>query len=124
MGSAPSGYTVPVNHHDRAPRAAAVLPSASPVPVDAEVPPLVELSRREAQVLHLVSEGLSNQEIADALYLSINSVKTYIRAAYRKIGVTKRVQAVAWVIRNPLPQEEALEEDQGGGVAGRVGFPG
>ena len=100
MGSASSGYTVPVSHHDRAPREAAELQPAPPVPVDAEVPPLAELSRREAQVLHLVSEGLSNQEIAERSYLSINSVKTYIRTAYRKIGVTRRSQAVVWGMKH------------------------
>jgi NarL family two-component system response regulator LiaR len=53
------------------------------------------LSPREVDVLHLIACGLSNQEIADSLYLSINSVKTYIRTAYRKIDVTRRSQAVA-----------------------------
>ena len=46
-------------------------------------------------MLALITQGLSNQEIADRTYLSINSVKTYIRTAYRKIGVTRRSQAVA-----------------------------
>ena len=54
------------------------------------------LSAREAEVLALITQGLSNQEIAERSYLSINSVKTYIRTAYRKIGVTRRSQAVAW----------------------------
>ncbi|MCW2765355.1 MAG: regulatory protein LuxR [Nocardioides sp.] len=54
------------------------------------------LTDREAEVLALITQGLSNQEIADRSYLSINSVKTYIRTAYRKIGVTRRAQAVAW----------------------------
>ena len=54
------------------------------------------LSAREAEVLALITQGLSNQEIADRTYLSINSVKTYIRTAYRKIDVTRRSQAVAW----------------------------
>jgi DNA-binding NarL/FixJ family response regulator len=58
------------------------------------------LSPRESSVLALVTRGLSNQDIADQLYLSINSVKTYIRAAYRKIGVTSRAQAVAWAIQH------------------------
>ena len=58
------------------------------------------LSPREAEVLALITQGLSNQEIADRAYLSINSVKTYIRSAYRKIGVTKRTQAVIWAIDN------------------------
>jgi two-component system, NarL family, response regulator LiaR len=58
------------------------------------------LSPREAEIIALITQGLSNQEIADRAYLSINSVKTYIRSAYRKIGVTKRPQAVLWGVRN------------------------
>ena len=54
------------------------------------------LSPREAEVLALITQGLSNQEIADRAYVSINSVKTYIRSAYRKIGVERRTQAVLW----------------------------
>lgn len=56
------------------------------------------LTAREAEVIALITQGLSNQEIADRCYLSINSVKTYIRTAYRKIGVTRRSQAVLWGI--------------------------
>ena len=58
------------------------------------------LSPREAEILALITQGLSNQEIADRVYVSINSVKTYIRSAYRKIDVTKRTQAVIWGIDN------------------------
>ena len=58
------------------------------------------LTAREAEVLALITQGLSNQEIAERSYLSINSVKTYIRTAYRKIGVTRRAQAVAWGMRH------------------------
>ena len=54
------------------------------------------LSPREAEVLALITQGLSNQEIAHRVYLSINSIKTYIRSAYRKIGVTSRTQAAIW----------------------------
>jgi DNA-binding NarL/FixJ family response regulator len=56
------------------------------------------LSGREREVLDLVSQGLSNQEIAETLYVSINTVKTYIRTAYAKIGVATRSQAVAWAL--------------------------
>jgi NarL family two-component system response regulator LiaR len=58
------------------------------------------LSPREAEVLALITQGLSNQEIADRSYLSINSVKTYIRSAYRKVDVTRRSQAVLWGVRH------------------------
>jgi DNA-binding NarL/FixJ family response regulator len=58
------------------------------------------LSAREAEIIALITQGLSNQEIAQRSYLSINSVKTYIRTAYRKMGVTSRSQAVLWGVRN------------------------
>ena len=58
------------------------------------------LSPREAEIIALITQGLSNQEIADRAYLSINSVKTYIRSAYRKMDVTTRSQAVLWGVEN------------------------
>jgi NarL family two-component system response regulator LiaR len=65
------------------------------------------LSQREAEVLALITQGLSNQEIADRTYLSINSVKTYIRTAYRKIGVSRRSQAVAWGMHHGLEPDRS-----------------
>lgn len=58
------------------------------------------LSAREAEVLALITRGFTNDEIAKRTYLSINSVKSYIRGAYRKIGVTRRTQAVLWGIEH------------------------
>jgi DNA-binding NarL/FixJ family response regulator len=58
------------------------------------------LTVRESEIVALITQGLSNQEIADRSYLSINSVKTYIRTAYRKMGVERRSQAVLWGIRH------------------------
>ena len=55
-----------------------------------------ELSARETEVLELICGGLSNLEIADDLFISVNSVKTYVRQIYQKIGVARRAQAVAW----------------------------
>ncbi|MBB6626055.1 response regulator transcription factor [Nocardioides sp. KIGAM211] len=60
------------------------------------------LSAREAEVLDLIARGRSNQEIADACFLSVNSVKTYVRTAYRKIGVERRTHAVAWALAHGL----------------------
>jgi NarL family two-component system response regulator LiaR len=65
------------------------------------------LSEREAEVLALITQGYSNQEIAEHCYLSINSVKTYIRTGYRKIGVSRRSQAVAWGIDNGLDPDHS-----------------
>ena len=63
----------------------------------------VGLSPRETDVLRLVVLGFSNREIAGELYVSVNSVKTYIRSAYRKIGVTTRPQVVSWCVRHGFP---------------------
>lgn len=60
----------------------------------------VGLTPRETEILRLLTLGLSNQEIADECFLSINSVKSYIRSAYRRIDVTSRSQAVVWCIQN------------------------
>jgi DNA-binding NarL/FixJ family response regulator len=54
------------------------------------------LSPREAEILALITQGLSNQEIADRIFLSVNTVKSAIRSAYRKINVERRSQAVSW----------------------------
>ncbi|MFI5258932.1 MAG: LuxR C-terminal-related transcriptional regulator [Candidatus Limnocylindrales bacterium] len=53
------------------------------------------LSARELEVLPLIAEGLTNQEIADRLYLSLHTVKAHARTIYAKLGVTSRTQAVA-----------------------------
>ena len=58
------------------------------------------LTPREAEVLALITKGLSNEEIAAGAFLSINTVKTHIRHLYAKIGVTRRPQAVVWALQN------------------------
>lgn len=60
----------------------------------------VGLTVRETEILRQVTLGLSNQEIADTCFLSINSVKSYIRSAYRRIDVTSRSQAVVWCLQH------------------------
>jgi DNA-binding NarL/FixJ family response regulator len=60
----------------------------------------VGLTPREVEVLSLIAQGMSNLEVAERLYLSINSVKTYIRSAYAKIGATSRSRAVAWCLQH------------------------
>jgi two-component system, NarL family, response regulator LiaR len=53
----------------------------------------VELSDRESEVLALIALGLTNGEIAEELYLSIETVKTYVKRLYAKLGVHNRAQA-------------------------------
>jgi DNA-binding NarL/FixJ family response regulator len=54
------------------------------------------LTDREAEILALITQGKSNADIAELTFLSINSIKSYIRSIYRKIGVTSRTRAVLW----------------------------
>ena len=58
------------------------------------------LTPREAEIIALITQGLSNNEIADKTSLSINSVKSYIRSSYRKMEVTSRTNAVLWGLDN------------------------
>ncbi|MFK0247791.1 response regulator transcription factor [Amycolatopsis azurea] len=55
----------------------------------------VELTERELQVLHGMSEGKSNGEIGRELSLSGNTIKTHVRGLFGKLGVRDRAQAVA-----------------------------
>ena len=52
------------------------------------------LSEREIEVLQLIAEGLSRQEVAEKLFLSLNTVKTHARNIYSKLGVNNQMQAV------------------------------
>lgn len=63
------------------------------------------LSPREREILALIALGYSNTEIAGEIHLGINTVKTHIRGAYRKINATNRAEAVAWAIRHGLPSQ-------------------
>lgn len=58
------------------------------------------LSASEGAIVSLIVLGLSNQEVAGALHMSLHSTKTHIRSAYRKMGVTKRTQAISWGIHH------------------------
>ena len=52
------------------------------------------LSQRELEVLELMSAGLSNQEIADKLFVSLNTIKTHSAKIFEKMDVKRRTQAV------------------------------
>jgi two-component system, NarL family, response regulator LiaR len=77
-------------------------PRPGPSPQDGPMPNWpgrnAGLTPRESEIISLIVAGLTNQEIASSTYLSINSVKTYIRTAYRKMNVASRAQAVIWAI--------------------------
>jgi DNA-binding CsgD family transcriptional regulator len=53
------------------------------------------ISKREYDVLELIAEGFSNQEIADKLFVSVNTVKTHSSNLFLKLEVNRRTQAVS-----------------------------
>ncbi|WP_414568473.1 response regulator [Nostoc sp. CCY 9925] len=60
------------------------------------------LSNREREILKLIAKGCSNQEIADQLYLSLGTIKSYVRMILNKLSVDDRVQAAAMAVREGL----------------------
>jgi LuxR family maltose regulon positive regulatory protein len=61
---------------------------------DPGVPENSPLTSSEVAVLRLLPSYLTNQEIAEQLFLSVNTVKTHLRSAYHKLGVTSRREAI------------------------------
>jgi DNA-binding NarL/FixJ family response regulator len=57
------------------------------------------LSPRQAEIMALVLDGLRNQEIADALFVEVNTIKTHLRKAYAALGVRNRAEAAALLLR-------------------------
>ena len=57
--------------------------------------PDIDLTARELEVLHQISLGHSNLEIADKLFVSLNTIKTHINNIYSKLNVKRRTQAVS-----------------------------
>lgn len=87
-------------------------PESEPAPAAGEWPGRsTGLSAREAEIVSLITQGLTNNDIAARTYLSINSVKTYIRTAYRKMGVTRRSQAVRWGLEHGMTPDVMRQVD-------------
>jgi two-component system, NarL family, response regulator LiaR len=52
------------------------------------------ISKREYEVLELMAQGLSNQEIADKLFVSLNTIKTHSSSIFMKLDARRRTQAI------------------------------
>jgi DNA-binding NarL/FixJ family response regulator len=74
-----------------------------PAPADLERQPITEpLTARELEIVQLVSEGLSNKEIAGRLYVAEETVKAHIRHLLPKLRARSRAHAVAIAFRHGL----------------------
>ncbi len=94
--------------------------------------PAALLTDSELAVLRFLPSHMTNQEIAEALFLSINTIKTHLSSVYRKLGVANRRQAIAQARRLDLLLRRALRRDHrqrrvpagAGPVAEPPGVPG
>lgn len=69
-------------------------PTDRPFEINAQAQNYLGISDREREVLTLLAAGHSNQEIADRLFISTNTVKTHLNNLYQKLEVSRRGQAV------------------------------
>ena len=68
-------------------------------PTSNQVSRMKSISQREMEVMALISESMTNEEIAEKLFLSAKTVKTHIRNIFEKAGIRNRVEAVLLYIR-------------------------
>ena len=79
----------------------------------AQVSEGTNLTRREAEILGLVANGMSNKEIANQLTITEGTVKNHVHNALEKLHLTNRVQAAAFAVRQGyLPPEPPREPDR------------
>ncbi len=71
-------------------------------PVSATKLPRGLLSPRELKVLRLIAQGWSNRQIAEAVYLSVNTIEFHAKSIYRKLSVKSRTQAVHEAMQHGL----------------------
>lgn len=76
------------------PATSPVLPGQEPVRPKEEVLEKTGITPREYEVLELMAQGLTNQEIADRLYVSLNTVKTHTSNVFGKLDAQRRTQAI------------------------------
>lgn len=73
------------------------------------------ITDRESEILALITQGMSNADVARLTYLSPNTVKSYIRSVYRKIGAASRTQAVLYGIHHGFaPDNHRIDHWMGG----------
>jgi DNA-binding NarL/FixJ family response regulator len=75
-----------------------------PVPAEED---LGELSQREKEILLMLAAGATNKDIAERLFLSLNTIKSHIYNIYKKIDVPNRLQASLWAAKHLRESENS-----------------
>jgi DNA-binding NarL/FixJ family response regulator len=86
----------------------------------------VTLTRREGQLVTLLSQGLKNKEIATVLCVSENTVKVYLSRLFQKVGVKDRFELALYGLRNVAAGQGRLDQpvsQQSRGLGDMLGAP-
>lgn len=84
------------------------------------------LSNREAEVAELVTQGLSNKEVANRLFVTEKTVKFHLTNIYKKMNVKSRAQLIVWCLPNMSFTEQAPEgtdSRDGGKTVSNINIP-
>jgi DNA-binding CsgD family transcriptional regulator len=73
-----------------------------PQPAESAAAPAFDLTPREREVLALITQGKSNQEIADALFISLHTTKVHVRSILSKLNLDSRTAAAAFALQHNL----------------------
>lgn len=71
----------------------------------------IGISERESEVLALITQGQRTKDVAETLYLGVNTVKTHVKSIYRKIGVRSRAEAVLWGVDHGFRPDRSSRDD-------------
>lgn len=79
----------------------------------AKMDSMPELSDREIEILRLLGQGKSNKELAQELFISVNTVKVHLSNIFKKLGVSSRTEAALFaiehkIIDSPIPETETI----------------
>jgi non-specific serine/threonine protein kinase len=74
----------------------------APIPVQSESVPTFDLTPREREVLRLIAQGRTNQEIADVLFISLHTIKVHVRSILGKLDLDSRTAAAAFAFQHGL----------------------
>lgn len=72
---------------------------------------MIQLTKRESEVMNLVASGLNNQEISNQLCISNHTTKAYIASIYRKLGIKNRVLVAKHRFATELQNKEKENKD-------------